>query len=146
MVVFGFVVSLAGGGDALSGCVLLGVFADLEAEEAADGELVAYFFADGGDVVLEGDFSVADESLFFEADVLAVFFEFALDDSGDGLRGFSAGLFAGNFFFFLEELGGDFGAADDHGVGGGDLEGDVFDEAGEAFVADAVGVVGADFG
>ena len=75
--------------------------------------MVAFFFANGGDVVFEGNFAVADESLFFEADVLAVFFEFAFDDSGGGLRGSSAGLFAGDFFFFLEELWGDFGAAND---------------------------------
>ena len=147
MFVFGFVFEpLAKEARRLSGCVLLGVFADLKAEEAADGELVAYFLADGGDVVFEDDFAVADESLFFEADALAVFFNLALDDSGNGLWGFSAGLFAGDFLFFLEKLGRDFGAADNYGAGGGDLKGDVFDETGEAFVADAGGMVGTNFG
>ena len=122
------------------------MFADLKAEEAADGEFIAYFFADGSNVVFEGDFAVADESLLFETNVLTVFFDLAFDDSGDGLRRFPAGLFAGDFLFFLKQLRRDFGAADNDGVGGGDLEGDVFDKAGKAFVADAVGAVGADFG
>lgn len=117
----------------------------MKTDEAADDEVVAQLLGGGGDMLLDGDFGVAfDEALVEKADAAVEFFEFSFDDFGDGLRGLVLDLFGGDFLFLGDEGGIELLAGDDHGVGGGDLQGDVADELLEILGAGGGVLAGAD--
>src|SRR5688572_26975876 len=76
-------------------------FADLEADEAADGNVVAELLAHRGDVISHGDFRVLfDEALVEQAIALIEFLELAFNDLGDGLWRLVFDLRGSDFAFF----------------------------------------------
>src|SRR5215469_12376660 len=116
---------------------LIGDFADLEAGEAADGDVFAEVGDRGGDFLTDRDGFVLDKVLLVEAGLLVELFHLALDnllDDGLWLPG-SAGLRGIDFALLFEHFGRDVFAADVARVYGSDVHGDVVTELLEGFGA-----------
>ncbi len=123
-----------------------GLFADLETDEATDGNLVSELFADGGDVFLDGDFGILlHETLIEQADGLIKLLQLAFDDLGNRLRGLVLHLFRGDFFFLIHDGRVKTFAGNRARAGSGDLQGDVAHELLEIFTGHGGFFASADF-